>query len=602
MTQVAPDTARFDPAAVTSLERHVAEVGAGSPSRFVLVLGDDQDAVRHGFDELERRASPRALFVRVADGPGPFEERAYAALVARLAERRGARPGVALLVDPIVQRGAEFVMGPDLGTIQAYLTPEALDEVPAVASRVLVQRFVPAIVQSLSGVKEDLLETLLRERSGSLDGRPGLAEVLGRRPRSEAFSELGELAKRAGCALVLGLGRSLEHVAAPALEVASSLPRAGAFLVLHGAREELWTAEATLLSEEERRRVAGFVVKHTNVVLATEVPVVAPQEKPAVVAHDSRRVPVQIHEAIGPRMGVKPTTRRLVAPAASGAQAATAVAVAAPVTAARKSARMAPVGEATPVRKRASVAKKCAVYGLPFVFVAGLGAFVLREQLPSTARQPVVAIVTTHGSPSAGVTLAPPLSSTRTAIPSPASPNPPRLASDTKKTGGPGPAKKGQAPVVTPPSTPTGSNKAPTLEQLVDYARAIDTARSSAEKIFALDRASWGIPSPDIRLAQVERLLDTTVASSSDGASLRVALVQKLGELRTETRAVDRLIAIAAEPSGLRAERIAAITALRSGVAVAPAARPTVERLAASDADPEIRRTATRAIETSRQP
>ena len=56
-----------------------------------------------------------------------------------------------------------------------------------------------------AGVPNGQVQPLLRERTGSLEGRATIVEVLARRPRAEAWSALGELAKRAGSAIVVGL-------------------------------------------------------------------------------------------------------------------------------------------------------------------------------------------------------------------------------------------------------------------------------------------------------------------------------------------------------------------------------------------------------------
>src|SRR5438067_248789 len=97
----------LDPSALADLERHVADTAAAGAPRFVLVLGDDAVSMKGTLDALPNRAAARGVFVPVPDGSAPFAERAFAALVARLSERRAGRPGVAPLVDPLIAKAAE---------------------------------------------------------------------------------------------------------------------------------------------------------------------------------------------------------------------------------------------------------------------------------------------------------------------------------------------------------------------------------------------------------------------------------------------------------------------------------------------------------------
>jgi hypothetical protein len=247
------DLTKSDRALLSALEAHIAIVAKGNPSRFVLLVCDDAERL---VTELERTGN---LVARVNDSLGAVGDCVRTALVERLVERRSDRPGAAHLVDPLVARAAEYVLGTDLPSLTSYLTPEALDEVPAIAGRVLVQRFVPALAAIPMGAPESLVEALVRERCGYLEGRPGLGSaVMGDR---DVDALLG-IAAYAEHAVVLWHGFHKEGAVALAHEIAVATRRRGA-VALFAVSQANWDIERVLLSNTEKQLLEQFLVSDT---------------------------------------------------------------------------------------------------------------------------------------------------------------------------------------------------------------------------------------------------------------------------------------------------------------------------------------------------
>jgi hypothetical protein len=111
---------------------------------------------------------------------------------------------------------------------------------------------------------------------------------------------------------------------------------------------------------------------------------------------------------------------------------------------------------------------------------------------------------------------------------------------------------------------------------LMDRLKILDRIINTA------DPADW--------VALAERLLDRPPAapSAEEARALRIALVTRLGILKTVPRAAQRLTSELAATFP-QPERLAAIEALAKDGAVPPQARPTLERLASVERDPVVR-------------
>ncbi|HZU97952.1 MAG TPA: hypothetical protein VFF73_14715 [Planctomycetota bacterium] len=111
---------------------------------------------------------------------------------------------------------------------------------------------------------------------------------------------------------------------------------------------------------------------------------------------------------------------------------------------------------------------------------------------------------------------------------------------------------------------------------LMDRLKILDRIINTA------DPADW--------VALAERLLDKPPAAPSpeEARALRIALVTRLGLLKSVPRAAQRLTTELAATFP-QPERLAAIEALAKDGAVPPQARPTLERLASVERDPVVR-------------
>jgi hypothetical protein len=114
-------------------------------------------------------------------------------------------------------------------------------------------------------------------------------------------------------------------------------------------------------------------------------------------------------------------------------------------------------------------------------------------------------------------------------------------------------------------------------------------------RLSVVDRALNTAPTED-SVAFVERLLDHPPAMSpEDAKAFRIALLTRLGVVKSSPRAVARLVA-GVDASVARAERLAAIDALGRD-SVPGAAKAALDRIATDDPDVEVRRHARKALE-----
>jgi len=509
------------PSSVAALEQHIVDVAAGAPSRFVLALSQDLETLAPRMEELERSAASRGLHVRVPAGSGSLLDRGFQALLARLTERREGRPGVAKLLDPLIERGAEFVMGPDLPQVRDYLSPAELDEVPAIASRVLLQRFVPALASTFA-LPEDLLDALMRERTGTTGPKPGAAQVLSARARSEALRQLGELAKRSGAPIVLDFGASSEHGAAAAHELASSLPASG-FVLLLGALSERFSAEATLLSPDERKRIEASTVRFERApapvtVSAPPPPVVAPEPvtAPRVLAVAPPPAPVVAVESAPQRP--EPEPEETDEPVGTLPLPRSTVLMKAPATAS------------------AAPAKPAARAAAPTIFAGPVGLVVVAG----------VIVWKLHGCTSATVA--------------------PREVAPT--------VSAAPAAEDAPQAAPVG-NPAPAVRPLLERAKGTDQRLQILDGLFQQT-------SPEDCVATIADLLTNPIGTPGEAQALRVGLLVRLGNYMKLSAAV----ALAVEwtkTDKVIAERLAALDDLAKAPNLTPDARAQLEALAASD-------------------
>lgn len=256
-----------------ALENAIASV-VGGPSRLVLALSEDGGELDASFAAACETTRRRALHVRLAPAPSAGA-RSHQALLDALRERTNGRPGVATILDPLIKSAASFVLQGDLWSLESFLTPEALDEVPAVASRVLLTRFVPALAAQLPDVPRELLAALLAERTGSDDF--SLAAIAGALPAADLVRAVARVAARAGAAVVFSCSSATDFAASTALDASSSLEGAPtSVLWALGSRRDAWEVQRSLLDEDERRRVERA--------LAPPAPVAATEAQPGATA------------------------------------------------------------------------------------------------------------------------------------------------------------------------------------------------------------------------------------------------------------------------------------------------------------------------------
>jgi len=566
-------------ALVASLEEHLAAVARGAASRFVLILSDAGERV---VAEVERRG---ALVVRVPPGEGSLGERTRAALVARLVERRDGRPGVAALVDPLISRAAEYVLGTDLPSLESYLTPEALDEVPAVAGRALVQRFVPALATVLAGVPESIIETLLRERSGWLEGRPGLAEVV-RRSDTPLEVLLG-IAVRAERGLLVWHGCVEQGAAARAHEVAVSATGHGAVTALTVSRAT-WDLERVLLDETERDRLERFSTTGTGLGAALEtMPPVTPAARVPVAESRTALLtsPSLPHPSVTPdRLGPQPVTleRERALPLAVSAPIR---AVATPVEA--SSALQNPTLAADALTPRPKHARQRS-RGWPsrptaaalIVVPAGIAAIWAIARRNSS-------VLDDHGNPIAIVEVAKDIADTADTAEA-------SSVTESNTTA----SVQSRSPATPRIKRPEGDAVATssTAAQASPLQASFDSGSTLAAKLRVIDKAIAAGRRPEVVIL-IERVLDRPEGKEPFAHELKLALLTRLGPFVDDERVLNRLLGDL-DPSAAQDERRVAISALaRYRESLDERTKSRIAVLASSDRDDFVQQQARTIVE-----
>ncbi len=235
-----------------ALENAIASVVMG-PSKLVLALSEDGSELEASFTAAQETTRRRTVHIRLAPGVG-IGARAHVGLIDALRERTNGRPGVAAILDSLIKGASSFVLGKDLWSLESFLTPEALDEVPAVAARVLLTRFVPALAAQLPDVPRELLAALLAERTGSDEA--SLSAIAGAMAPADLLRAIGRVAARSNAVVVFSCAVATDFAAASALEAAASLePGPTNVLWALGSRRDAWEVQRSLLDDDERRRV-----------------------------------------------------------------------------------------------------------------------------------------------------------------------------------------------------------------------------------------------------------------------------------------------------------------------------------------------------------
>jgi hypothetical protein len=637
--ETAPSAARPVPLART-IENAVAAVVAGSPSRLLLCLADEGGELAASFDEVLETTRRRALHVRLAPGAG-LAERALAGLVPALGERHRGRPGVAALLDPLIKSAASFVLGKDLASLESFLAPEALDEVPAVAKRVLLTRFVPALAAQLPEVPRELLAALVEVRTGP--GSTATADPTGGTlSPSELLHALAVVAASAGGAIVFSCPDATESAAANALEAATALGTAPAgVLWALGCAKSAWDVQRALLDDGERARIedAVRVSSPAPPAAATPAPSVAaptPAEAPAAApnpgpsaanaprilaprarAAAARRAPPPSAPGVTPLamprvLGLDETpplaipkplklkkelaerVRRAVVaklarrkailqpsrPAKSATASTSASLSAFSATVSNGTARLwgAPAGVAD---AKPSRVKRAVLTALPFIFLASLGIFARRDEVRPRASGPtpewMLKLARARG-------VAAPATGNKTA-PAAATPTPVPAAAAA-----PPPAAAAPSPAKVAPAQPVGRGRprrggAPLAAQKDPRPAA---APSMSERLQAAEREPQG----PAQLSSLCEIYDSKQDSPGDQSLLQRGVLLRLAPYRTEQAALDRIMG-SLDASNPRDVRLTAISALTMGTAPLPAAaRTTLESLAQNEPDEAVRSSA----------
>ncbi|MEZ0229914.1 MAG: hypothetical protein ACAI25_14920 [Planctomycetota bacterium] len=168
--------------------------------------------------------------------------------------RPDARPRcqLALIADRLVTAFTRAALGQDEAVAEPYLTPDALDDEPAIALRLLERRFAPAIASRVPGATEPLVRALLQERAS---GRGELAAAVRATDPFMALRELGALAQRAGVPIVLALDQNDAIDVRALAGVVTRLHSVPGLVVVVTFLRTAWDARRDSLLEPERQRV-----------------------------------------------------------------------------------------------------------------------------------------------------------------------------------------------------------------------------------------------------------------------------------------------------------------------------------------------------------
>jgi hypothetical protein len=568
------------------LENAIAQVLVGGPSRLFLALAPSATEVGASFAEAARNTRGRTLVVPVASGPS-LETRALEALVPALRARTQGRPGVAGLLDPLIRSAAAFVLGSDQWSLEAFLKPEALDEVPAVASRVLLQRFVPALAAQLPGVPVELLTALVTERTGSGDASAALAAIEPR-PLLEAVARI---AARAQAVIVFSCPQATDHAAAAALDAACALETAPQACVWAlGCTEEAWTVQRALLSEAERRAIEAALRKAAPMAPVAQAPVepiaAAPgrprgrPEKRAKLPSFSGAddtPPLKVGRELKTKPALKARLKRSVAARLDRARARAAArnrpaSATAPRPGVASTSPRAPYTPPAP----ASGVKKVILIAIPFLFLASLGVFARRDTVtrgrgptPEWELKLIARSMPVHA-PARPASAPPPPAQTRLAPPKQT------VAATTTPPPAPSPAPAPAAPAEPVLPAPTPSD---TLEKQVQAQSTL------MDKLMTIDRAPRG----EEAMAVLCKLYDRSYSTPEEASLLKRGVLLRLANYRSEQDALDRMTQ-ALDPANPREVRIGAIQALTMAPGDLPAAaKEKLSYIAKNDQDDAVK-------------
>ncbi|HZV02072.1 MAG TPA: hypothetical protein VFF73_35515 [Planctomycetota bacterium] len=571
------------------LENAIAQVLVGGPSRLFLALAPSATQVGASFAEAARNTRGRTLVVPVSSGPS-LETRALEALVPALRARTNGRPGVAALLDPLIKSAAAFVLGSDQWSLEAFLKPEALDEVPAVASRVLLQRFVPALAAQLPGVPVELLTALVTERTGSGDASAELAAV----PPRALLEAVARIATRAQAVIVFSCPAATDHAAAAALDAACALETAPQACVWAlGCTEEAWSVQRALLSDAERRAIEAALRKAAPMAAVAEAPVEAaspapgrprgrPEKKaklPSFTGADDTP-PLKVGRGLATKPALKARLKKSVAARLDRARArAAARSRPASASASRPGATTAASREPYTPPAPVSSTKKAILVAIPFLFLASLGVFARRDTI-TRGRGPtpdwalkLIAKSTPVRAPTKPTPAPPPAPQTRL--------EPPKQTVAATTTPPPAPAP---APAPAAPAEPVLPAPAPsdTLEKQVQAQPTL------MDKLMTVDRAPRGEEAMQVLC----KLFDRSYSTPEEASLLKRGVLLRLANYRSEQEALDRMTQ-ALDPANPREVRIGAIQALTMAPGDLPAAaKDKLSSIAKNDQDDAVKQNA----------
>lgn len=573
------------------LANTIAAVATGGPSRLALALTGSEAELASGFARIVETTRRRALHVRVDPGPD-LVRRALAGLVFSLRERVAGRPGSAALLDALVKNAASFVLGNDLWSLEAFLAPEALDEEPAVASRILQTRFVPALAAQLPSVPRELVVALLSERTGS---GSELAAIAGALEPIELLRALARIAARAGSAIVFSVSCSGESTAAGAVEAAGVVESVPAGVVWAiGCRKDSWELQRAGLDEVSRGRIEKAQKAPSAplpVAAAPAAPGTGAAPIPARATRKGLLVPGRASAVVGgidvdetPPLAI-PRTLKLKKTLVERVKAS----VIRRIVANRKAelARVKSPARAlsseswgwrpSPTESPLGAPARALLVALPFVFLLSLGIFAKREE-QRHARGPTPDWVIKLASIK-GVPVAP---QKQSAAPAPAASPQHALAAAPRAASVPAPA-----PAI-PASTANLAPRTPTERNVRPVKFGATPGASIAERLSAIERMTQG---PE-QLGALCDLFDSKSDASAETSLLRRGVLLRLAPYRNEATALDRILG-ALEATNGRDVRLTAISALTLGnQPLAATAKTRLQAISTDDQDESVKNAA----------
>lgn len=259
---LAADVAAVHRSASSALERLVQTTALDGRTRTALVLGETGNGKTHVLARLRRAVTGRAVFASVTS-PDPTSLLASIVEALSVDLRRplsaeeppaGSRPRgqVALLVDRLVTAFTTAALGADEQVAAPYLGPDALDDEPAIALRLLERRFAPTVASRVPGCPEALVRALLLERAS---GRGQLETALHETDPFVALRGLGALGERAGVPIVVSMDQNDAIDVRTLAGVVTRLHSIPGLVVVITFLRTAWDARRDSLIEPERQRI-----------------------------------------------------------------------------------------------------------------------------------------------------------------------------------------------------------------------------------------------------------------------------------------------------------------------------------------------------------